>query len=624
MLNFSKLILHNFGSYSHAELNLHNKGFCLVTGKNNCPKDNAISNGSGKSFIWNAICFALVGETLTGLRTNLKNINITDDSTCWVQLNFSEDNDEYCIIRHVTPKSDLKVIKNNLDVSGKGLRESEKKLNELLPDLTKNLITSTIIIGQGMPNKFSSFSPSGRKELLEKLTRADFMIEDLKQKVGNRQQVLNQKTREMEDALLATQSQLRVYNTTLSNKQAQLASMIKPDFSSQLVKKQDEINDISKQQVSLEQLISEEEQAANISADKQVSALAGKAAEIETARKEYEQSIVAASTTRQQYQTELSVLVHEINTLSSITDICPTCGQKVPGCHKPDLTEHLARAEILRTEIANLDNILNQYNNSYQASISEINARHDSWIKTISAEAEDRRTRTAQMRSNLRLLSSQATNLQEQYNRICYEQNTWDDRYRALVLEIESSQNAIAELAHKTAEYEAEIAVLNKHNQVVKKMDTLLKRDFRGYLLTHIIQYINKKAKDYCQIVFGTRDLDLTIDDNNLNITYCGKMFDNLSGGEKQRVDLILQFAIRNMLTAHLNFNSNILVLDEITDFLDKKSCAAVLDLITKELNTIESVFIISHHASSLELPIDSELIIRKNEHGISEIISGV
>ena len=54
MLNiqFKKITLHNFGSYSHAEVNLENRGFCLVLGKNNCAKDNAESNGSGKSFIW--------------------------------------------------------------------------------------------------------------------------------------------------------------------------------------------------------------------------------------------------------------------------------------------------------------------------------------------------------------------------------------------------------------------------------------------------------------------------------------------------------------------------------------------------------------------------------------------
>ena len=51
MLQFNKVILHNFGSYSHSEVNLSGKGFCLVSGKNNYKKDNALSNGSGKSFL---------------------------------------------------------------------------------------------------------------------------------------------------------------------------------------------------------------------------------------------------------------------------------------------------------------------------------------------------------------------------------------------------------------------------------------------------------------------------------------------------------------------------------------------------------------------------------------------
>jgi DNA repair exonuclease SbcCD ATPase subunit len=151
-------------------------------------------------------------------------------------------------------------------------------------------------------------------------------------------------------------------------------------------------------------------------------------------------------------------------------------------------------------------------------------------------------------------------------------------------------------------------------------METLIKRDFRGYLLENIIKYVDQVAKDYSEIVFGTRELKVYLDGNALDISYCGKMFDNLSGGEKQRVDLILQFAIRKMLTAYLNTSSNILVLDEITDFLDKQSCKAIMELISKELATIESVFVVSHHATELELPIDSELHIVKNEDGISEI----
>ena len=93
-----------------------------------------------------------------------------------------------------------------------------------------------------------------------------------------------------------------------------------------------------------------------------------------------------------------------------------------------------------------------------------------------------------------------------------------------------------------------------------------------------------------------------------------------MSGGEKQRVDLILQLAIRDLLNSYLGLSANILVLDEITDFLDKKSCQAVMQLLEKELNTVESVFIISHHPDTLGIPADSEITVIKNEHGISEL----
>jgi hypothetical protein len=44
------------------------------------------------------------------------------------------------------------------------------------------------------------------------------------------------------------------------------------------------------------------------------------------------------------------------------------------------------------------------------------------------------------------------------------------------------------------------------------------------------------------------------------------------------------------------------------------------MQLLEKELHTIESVFIISHHAEELELPVDSEIRVVKNESGISEL----
>ena len=182
-----------------------------------------------------------------------------------------------------------------------------------------------------------------------------------------------------------------------------------------------------------------------------------------------------------------------------------------------------------------------------------------------------------------------------------------------LEIEIAKLTNLIAITSLSKEDFDQRLAV-------IKKMDQLVRRDFRGYLLTNIINYIDERAKDYCNTVFGTRELSLSLNGNALDITYCDKLFDGLSGGEKQKVDLILQLAIRDLLMTYLGLSSNILVLDEVTDFLDKKSCRAVMQLLEKELHTVESVFIISHHAEELELPIDSELKVVKNKYGISEL----
>lgn len=102
MIQFKKIIVHNFGSYQHAELDLQNRGFCLVSGKNNYVADNAASNGTGKSQIFNAICYALTGETPHGVSTKLKRINTEESDDMYVELTFSINNNEYTIKRGET------------------------------------------------------------------------------------------------------------------------------------------------------------------------------------------------------------------------------------------------------------------------------------------------------------------------------------------------------------------------------------------------------------------------------------------------------------------------------------------------------------------------------------------
>ena len=150
-IKFKKVYLHNFMSYKGATIDLEDRGYCAIIGENRCKKDNAKSNGSGKTAVFSAICYALTGETIQGVRSGLKNINV-DENDCWVDLELEVNGIKYELIRKHSPRSLLTIIRDGVDISGKGIRESEAQLAQYLPDLNKELVSGIILLGQGLPN----------------------------------------------------------------------------------------------------------------------------------------------------------------------------------------------------------------------------------------------------------------------------------------------------------------------------------------------------------------------------------------------------------------------------------------------------------------------------------------
>ncbi len=619
MIQFKKIIIHNFGSYGHTELDLQNRGFCLVSGQNNYVKDNALSNGSGKSFLWSAICFAMTGETISGIKTNLKNIN-TEDPDCFVQLDFVYNKDLFSLVRIITPKSDLKIYKNDIDVSGKGIRESEKKLQELLPELTKDLIASTIIIGQGMPNKFSSFSPSGRKELLEKLTKSDFMIDDLKTRITTRQQELATKVREFEDSLLAHKTQLNGMLTNLEQVKQNIAKQDDLNFDELIAAKGTIVEARQLELEKLEVAVKACETKIELLNTKLVKVSDEKAKVSNEELTAYTASYTVFISEKNRLEIEVSSLNTEIAKLQAIVDTCPTCGQHLPNVCKPDTSAQEA-ALIYATENLEKAKIkVSQCESQHKEYVAQINAAFSEEISSLNLALSEARSALNTAKTKYNTCNTTLETEKTAYNKLLYDKQNWDRFLQSQHSEVARLEAEISRLTNLVAITSLAKDDLDQRVGIVKKMDTLIRRDFRGYLLANIITYIDAKAKEYCNTVFGTKELSLALNGNALDITYCGKAFDGLSGGEKQRVDLILQLAIRDLLASYLGLSANILVLDEVTDFLDKKSCKAVMRLLEKELNTIESVFIISHHAEELELPVDSEIKVVKNELGISEL----
>ena len=624
-IKFSKITIHHFLSYDHAEVELNDKGFCLVKGVNRNPKDSAKSNGSGKSTIFNAISYALTGETLQGLKSNLANIAFNDG--CWVKLEFSVDGHDYVLLRSKEDEklgTDLKISIDGKDCSGKGIRESEKALAELLPDLTSELVGSVILIGQNMPMKFTANTPVGRKEVLEHLTQSDFMIQDLKERIAQRADKLNDYIREQEDSILSDNSKLTVLNEQLEKAKTDLL---------------EHYTDMKNYPAILEKLKAEEAElhAHLTSVDEQVKLAADSVAEVQPeliakinerqaalleVMNEYKSKFAAINEKRTGLRATILTLENEITAMKNIKDVCPTCGRPFEGVVKPDTS-------VKETQLAEVKQVLESVRKEEEGieadnvkANAEVNDKYEVIVRNLNEAVTKRTAAHKELQQEYFNTNSQYLSKQNEIASVTREQEMFEENRTKLMKSISEYEAQIATLLESMNAARDKKAVFEEHLAVVNKMNTVIKRDFRGFLLKNIIDYIDAKSKEYASKIFGCNEVAFTLDGNNIGISFCNKDYENLSGGEKQRLDLIIQFAIRDFISQYLNFSCNLLVLDEITDALDNESCDKVISFIIDELSSVESVFIISHHADELALPCDSEVIVEKTADGISRVVT--
>ena len=622
-IKFKNLIIDNFLSIGHGEITLENRGYTLIEGINNNPRDNAISNGSGKSSIVSALCFALTGETIQGISSNLKNIYTEGEMK--VELTFSADKDEFKVIRGRDSKDKpfLKLFINGEDKSGKTLRESEEQLKKYLPFMTSELLGEVIIVGQGMPHKFSNNTPSGRKEILENLSNNDVMLLDIKERVEKRTSILTEKKTNLTTTKTTLETKKSLYTKQKEENERKLEELQKSstrDFNKEIEECQSKITELELEQTKLKSEIDEKEE--NYFLDSQVNiSIVGrknkKLSEEESLFKQYNDPIVKELN---EAKANLISLNKEINRLSSITDICPTCHQKIQGVHKPDLTEQYKEQENLNNLIKELTEKDNKQKEAYKLNCKDIEDETKKELDDLQKSLNKQKKEIDALKIGYNNVSNQINNQQNTLNILKRDRDILDSKIEETTKSIENAKNDLELISSDLLYNIKDIENVQNHLDVVNKINTYVKRDFRGVLLSNVISYINLKSKEYAKEIFGNEDIEFTLNGNNIDIKYSNKPLDNLSGGEQQKVDLIIQFAIRSMMQEYTRFNSNIIVLDEILDSLDARGCDEVINFITNRLSDIESIFIISHHADSLNISNDSTIRVIKNNQGVSYI----
>lgn len=621
-IKFNNMIIHGFMSFGDAEINLSNNGFILISGKNNNPVDNASSNGSGKSSIFEAISWCLTGDTIRGAK-NIVNSKLNDYAQ--VELTFDIDGNSYKIIRtlDIKKKSGLQFFINGEDKSGKGIKDTKQLLTEYLPDINSSLLGSVIIMGQGLPQRFTNNTPSGRKDVLESLSKSDFMINDLKQRVGKRKEILMGELNKFTNELNQCVGRRSILDRQLTDYKNKLDELNKTDLSDLSEKKKQLEADIQINRINLDELnkqyndIQQQMEKHNkISIDINSKYYSDKT----NIDNKYADIVGDKIKRKTELQAKYTWLSNEIHKLESISDTCPTCKQKIPDVHKIDTTQNRQELRSIQIEIKTIDDELQPLQIQYNNEINDLNSAYSKAVFENDKKLADYKKGYMSTGESIKHTSNIITELNTELSDISVKIDRHELNKQLTEQEIEKISKNLVDIDSAILYNNNELDNINKHIDVIKKFDNILSRTFRGVLLTGIIDYISKRAKEYCSDIFKTDKIEFSLNGNDLNISYDGKMYEDLSGGEKQKVDLIIQFSLRDMLCKYLDFSCNILVLDEITDNLDLVGCDRIIDMITTKLIDIESVYIISHRSSDLSIPYDSELTVVKNEQGISSI----
>ena len=601
-------------SFGYAELDLDNQGFVRIDGINNSFIDGATSNGAGKTSCFEAIMWCLQGETI---RKSKQVTNINGNDGAYVELDFTADGTDYKLIRtkdHSKYKTNLKIFINGEDKSGKGIRDSEQYLTQYLPELSAQMISSVIILGQGLPMRFTNNTPAGRKEVLESLSQSDFMIEDLKAKLLKRKSVLQDTLNNLNLEQARCQTEKNLIQNIITQTEHQLKNLVVPD-----VKKLAEI------QINIDNLnrvLSENEAQQGIY-EQTLYTLMNKSREYQDAKLAEIKAIPndnELNAKEYSLSNEIKIYRNIIAEKEKVTDVCPTCGQKIEGVVIPDTSQEKIKCEALCAELANVKNEHIKFNNSVDKLRKDIDEKYSKLNKENDENISKIKDLIKLYQKEIAEVSLNLSELKAKEQSISYAIDTYENNKVEFENRITEKTNRLNELTSNELHNQNEIDLIKQKIDIDNKIDIALKRDFRGYLLTNVIEFINTKVNYYCNYFIENGNIKFIQSGNTINVIFNGKDYECLSGGERQKIDIIIQLALRDMMCTFMNFSSNILVLDEITDFMDNQGSNKLINTISSLIQDVSSIFFVTHH-TELNLPYDKIITVIKDKTGISKLI---
>jgi DNA repair exonuclease SbcCD ATPase subunit len=513
------------------------------------------NNGSGKSTMLDALCFALFGKAFRNInKPNL--VNSINSKDTIVEVEFDAGNKSYKVIRGIKPNV-FEIYQDGILLNqDSAARDYQEFLEKFILKLNYKSFTQIVILGSASFTPFMQLSASDRRSIIEDLLDIQIfssMNGVVKERLsGNKDSVQSTKndievTKKIYDVKKKHHDELQQDKEVKVNEYASEIQSCRET----ILTLHREINDLEREKKTYTEVCSQiPENEKKITALKKIeSKIESKISEVGTDRGFYE---------------------HNAD--------CPTCRQAITLESKErHMGELLSKQQELTSGLEELQSKITEHETLLASLRSDEQKLHN-----IRIELATKQTGKAGLDAAIAKLEKQIADLQN-------TQNTQDgSELKELQETYESLQGNLKELLDEKSYYEAAATLLKDSGiktKIIKQYLPIINKLVNKYLAS-LDFFVNFTLDESFKEVIKSRHRD--------DFSY-----HNFSEGEKQRIDMALMLTWRAVAKLKNSANTNLLILDEVFDSsLDTGGTEELM----KILHMLEGVnlYVISHKGDIL------------------------
>ena len=535
------------GNY-FTEIKLDNTPNTLVVGE----------NGSGKSTMLDALCFALFGKPFRSINKP-QLVNSINGKDCVVEVSLDTNNKNYRILRGIKPNVFEIYCNGELINQEAASRDYQELLEKYILKLNYKSFTQIVILGSASFTPFMQLSASDRRAIIEDLLDIQIfstMNSLVKDKISNNKDLISEKKHEIDLASQKYDMQKKHIEELKQNNEDKVN-----EYAAEIQSHNDTVSTLL---ANVSTLTTETEELQLVVASK-----------IET-----EAKVKKITKLESQIESNLSKFRKDISFFQSHDD-CPTCRQAIASSFKQE------ELKTLDTKVVECEHGLSQLEtklNEEQEKLNDINEKQ----KLINKKQVEIAT----------------------YNTTITETNKMIARLHKLVDELKDSkvvtdleEQQLKLLKDSLTELQAALKELIEEKTYYEVASNLLKdTGIKTKIVRQYLPVINKLVNKYLASLdfFVNFNLDESFKETIKSRHRDEFTYNNFSEGEKQRIDMALMLTWRAVAKLKNSSNTNLLILDETFDSsLDTNGTEELM----KILQMLEGVnlFVISHKGDILQ-----------------------